>query len=657
MSENDLEKSSDTDDSVFEEWSIGGSNGEDSSAEEANIEELNIEEFKIEEQSPDEPKKKRRKGRLLLQVALVITLSFAVLIVIADIAVIFGGKKSTMDTAEELLQKDIRDMQAGNAFLAEHGWLVDYFYEHGAGLMDSVTDEDMEQSDFLFDDEMLLIADTFPREQLETFTPLQQKLYAYHMFYKVYGDFMVSAEYLFIQQKTVFIMDIRDGREGFLYQYADPSYTDPEKRYQFTELGMIRKDLAPSEDTRKKLRSAASDEMQFYEEKETEDGKYYMIGYAPLKVDGENRLILGIGVDWTRQKSLQDSTLYQVLNSLFAGFVLVAGVLLIFLHRAAVDPAVKIQKGVRDYAKNKDSRAVVDQMKTIRKRNELGVLADDIADMVTEIDRYTAENAALSEARNRVETELSLATHFQRELLPKGTMQTDRFRLAASMDPAREVGGDFYDFFLLDEDHLVFLIADVSDKGMSAAFFMAITKTMIKSRARMGGKASEIIPYVNEMLEENNPEGHFVTSWIAIIDLRTGEVNSCNAGHDYPAFCMSEAGYVIEKMPHGTPIAFGLGAAPVDYDFTMPHGGRILLYTDGITDAMRADGERFGAERLQQVLNDNRDLEDEELLAAITRAIREFAGDAPQFDDMTMLSFTYLKSEAATQKEESEEET
>ena len=201
MSENDLEKSSDTDDSVFEEWSIGGSNGEDSSAEEANIEELNIEEFKIEEQSPDEPKKKRRKGRLLLQVALVITLSFAVLIVIADIAVIFGGKKSTMDTAEELLQKDIRDMQAGNAFLAEHGWLVDYFYEHGAGLMDSVTDEDMEQSDFLFDDEMLLIADTFPREQLETFTPLQQKLYAYHMFYKVYGDFMVSAEYLFIQQK------------------------------------------------------------------------------------------------------------------------------------------------------------------------------------------------------------------------------------------------------------------------------------------------------------------------------------------------------------------------------------------------------------------------------------------------------------------------
>ena len=119
--------------------------------------------------------------------------------------------------------------------------------------MDSVTDEEMEQSDFLFDDEMLLIADTFPREQLETFTPLQQKLYAYHMFYKVYGDFMVSAEYLFIQQKTVFIMDIRDGREGFLYQYADPSYTDPEKRYQFTKKKVRKK----HEERQRSIRSTA----------------------------------------------------------------------------------------------------------------------------------------------------------------------------------------------------------------------------------------------------------------------------------------------------------------------------------------------------------------------------------------------------------------
>ena len=208
------------------------------------------------------------------------------------------------------------------------------------------------------------------------------------------------------------------------------------------------------------------------------------------------------------------------------------------------------------------------------------------------------------------------------------------------MTPAREVGGDFYDFFMVDPDHLAILIADVSDKGVGAALFMAISKSMIKMRAQMGGSPSEVIAYVDQKISETNDAGMFVTLWLAYIDLNTGHTVACNAGHDYPAI-MKDGTFTIEKTTHGSPVAFLPGMPFPELEFDLSPGDRIFLYTDGVPEAVDQNRERFGTERMLEVLNTHGGDTNEELLAAVCAAVAEFAGEEPQFDDMTMLGFTF----------------
>ena len=248
--------------------------------------------------------------------------------------------------------------------------------------------------------------------------------------------------------------------------------------------------------------------------------------------------------------------------------------------------------------------------------------------------------------KERVGADLSLASKIQMGMLPlKHQLLTEHseFDIHAVMNPAKEVGGDFYDFYMIDDTHLAIEIADVSDKGMGAAFFMAISKTLIKSRAGLGGSASEILAYVDKMIAEKNMAGMFVTVWLGIIDLTTGHVDVCNAGHDYPAVSLKGQDYVIEKTPHGPPISFIPGVPFTGYEFDLEPGDRIFLYTDGVNEAKRSDGERFGIERMLTVLNEHKNDDNEQLIAAMKESVAMFVGKEPQFDDMTMLSFTFNK--------------
>lgn len=246
--------------------------------------------------------------------------------------------------------------------------------------------------------------------------------------------------------------------------------------------------------------------------------------------------------------------------------------------------------------------------------------------------------------QERIGADLELASRIQFGMLPKEDQIKEdikEFDIEAIMQPAREVGGDFYDFYMISENELVIEIADVSDKGLAAAFFMAITKTLIASRAGMGGETSDIISYVDKMVSEKNDTGMFVTVWFAIINLETGHVKVCNAGHDYPAVMKDGQEFVIEKTPHGPPIGFIPGATFVDYDFYIKPGDRIFLYTDGLNEAKRSDGERFGLERVLKVLNSQKDSSNKQLIAAMKDSVKMFVGNEPQFDDTTMLSFTF----------------
>ena len=269
--------------------------------------------------------------------------------------------------------------------------------------------------------------------------------------------------------------------------------------------------------------------------------------------------------------------------------------------------------------------------------HEFNYMQESIVDYMENLQSVTAE-------RERVGAEIEIATSIQQGMLEKLSPNfTDKkeYDLYAQMRPAREVGGDFYDFFMVDDDHLAILIADVSDKGVGAAFFMAISKTLIKTYSQTGLSPAEILAYVDKRLAEKNDAGLFVTVWLGIIDLNTGHMKVCNAGHDYPAIMKAGEEYTIEKTPHGPPLAFipGLEFPEIEYDLGV--GDRIFLYTDGVNEAKRPDEERFGTDRMLEFLNSHKEESCEEQILGMTKAVDEFAGEEPQFDDMTMLGFTF----------------
>ena len=229
------------------------------------------------------------------------------------------------------------------------------------------------------------------------------------------------------------------------------------------------------------------------------------------------------------------------------------------------------------------------------------------------------------------------------------------FDLYASMDPAKEVGGDFYDFFLVDDDHIALVMADVSGKGVPAALFMVIAKTLIKNRAQLGESPAEILKNVNEQLCEGNEAELFVTVWLAVIEISTGRGLAANAGHEHPVIRRADGKYELVTYRHSPAVAAMEGTKFREHPFEMYPGDRLFVYTDGVPEATNAENELFGAERMLAALNRDPDASPEELLHTVRKEIDAFVGDAPQFDDITMMSFCYngaprtkeLKLEAA----------
>ena len=208
------------------------------------------------------------------------------------------------------------------------------------------------------------------------------------------------------------------------------------------------------------------------------------------------------------------------------------------------------------------------------------------------------------------------------------------------MTPAKEVGGDFYDFLLIDEDHLAVLIADVSDKGVPAALFMMSTKILLNYRAQQGGSPSEILHSVNDQICKNNSE-MFVTVWLGILDLNTGVMTCSNAGHEYPFIRGRDGVFRKLKDKHGIVLGAMEYARYKDYEIQMMPGDAVFVYTDGIPEANNADGEFYGLERMESALNSHADRDPEGVLQGMREDVNSFTGEARQFDDMTMLCVEY----------------
>lgn len=277
---------------------------------------------------------------------------------------------------------------------------------------------------------------------------------------------------------------------------------------------------------------------------------------------------------------------------------------------------------------------------TIPKGDEIGALAVSFRNMMDEIDDYMVNLAAVTADKERIATELNVATQIQASMLPcifPAFPERGEFDIYASMMPAKEVGGDFYDFFLVDQDHLAVVVADVSGKGVPAALFMVIAKTLIKNQAQQGRSPAEIFTSVNNQLCENNEAGLFVTSWMGILDINTGEFTYVNAGHNPPLLMRAGGEFEYLRSRPGFVLAGMEGIRYRQTTMNLGEGDVLYLYTDGVTEATNAANELYGEDRLLNVANQHKEDTPQQLLPSIKADIDQFVGDAPQFDDITML--------------------
>ena len=304
----------------------------------------------------------------------------------------------------------------------------------------------------------------------------------------------------------------------------------------------------------------------------------------------------------------------------------------VLLNRRVVGNVERINEGLSEITAGN-----LDVVLQVNDTKEFEELSDGINQTVSRLKQYIADEKA------RIDKDLEYAKTIQKAALPSvfpHYVRGKAFDLFTSMDAAKEVGGDFYDFYMLDKKHFVFLIADVSGKGIPAAMFMMTSKTQIRGLAEKKLSPAEIFTQANDAFCENNEAGMFVTAWIGILDIETGIVTYANAGHNPPVI-KQNGEYSFFKTRPGLVLGGMEGIKYKQGELQLQPGDMIYLYTDGVTESTNMDNELFGDDRLLETLKalDGKQVED--IGAGVRAAVDAFAGEAPQFDDITMLVVKY----------------
>lgn len=336
---------------------------------------------------------------------------------------------------------------------------------------------------------------------------------------------------------------------------------------------------------------------------------------------------------WTEAMFSRDISVYITVFMEFVVFGMLFIVVYFLIKKLVVDNMAKINRSLA-----KITSGNLDTLVDVRTNEEFASLSDDINSTVLTLKRYIAEAAA------RIDKELEFAKTIQHSAIPTVFPPYpghSEFDIYAAMDTAKEVGGDFYDFYFVGENKLGFLIADVSGKGIPAAMFMMTAKTIIKGYAESGKSVDEVFTIANEKLCESNEAGMFVTAWFGMLDLLTGKVEFVNAGHNPPLVRHKDSTFDYLKSKPSFVIAGMEGMKYRRNEFFLSSGDEIYLYTDGVTEATDSENRLYGEERLVMFLNTLHGLSGEEICHAVKADVADFVGDAPQFDDITMLYLKY----------------
>ncbi len=392
------------------------------------------------------------------------------------------------------------------------------------------------------------------------------------------------------------------------------------------------------------------------------DGREYYISYFPMEETGWS---LGIAseineiiapstqtktiIDQAGKKSQStiDSKISKLLFWLAGIFVICCAVSLFFAYVISLEiikPINKLKQGVKKIGEGDLSFEI-----KVDTQDEVGELAGAFNKMTKDLNSYIKNLAETTAEKERINSELSIAKQIQLGMLPcifPAFPERDDFDIYAITDPAKEVGGDFYDFFFVDDSHLAIVIADVSGKGIPSALFMVISKILIKNQLLEGMTPAKTLEIVNNQLYENNEAGMFVTAFVGVYDIKTGEFVFSNAGHNPPLlYRKGRDRFETIKMDHGFVLAGISGRKYKDYKINMSKDDIIFMYTDGVTEASNSKSEMFSDERLKEVLNSStiRHLNIRDMIIDVKSEIQEFASGAPKFDDMTIMAFKVLK--------------
>ena len=374
----------------------------------------------------------------------------------------------------------------------------------------------------------------------------------------------------------------------------------------------------------------------------------YLDGYRYMfRIDDMN-LITGMTFDVS---SMQHAVMVHTIRFLIAFIILQIILVLVcrfLLFRNFIKPLKIIEKNVREYSKTKDADSAKKSLEKVDSDNEIGSLSDGVYEMICEIEDHLDEIRTVTAENERISVELDLAQKIQTDMLPSifpPFPENTQFDIYANTDPAKEVGGDFYDFFMVDKTHVALVMADVSGKGVPASLFMVVAKTLIKNYALMGGSPAEVLDKVNTQLMDGNEEGMFVTVWMAVIDINTGKGLAANAGHEHPVIRHKDGSFELVKYKHSLAVAMMPGVPFEEHEIEIKPGDRVFVYTDGLPEARNSDKEFFGTDRMLDVLNKDPDAKGQALLTAMINEMSSFVGNAEQFDDVTMLIFDYYGSD------------
>ena len=374
------------------------------------------------------------------------------------------------------------------------------------------------------------------------------------------------------------------------------------------------------------------------------DAGNYMDFYSFLDRAGGTPILVGLTYDLTSineqiQSETRNDTAAAVLGQL--GLSVICMLMVYFL---ALRPLKTVQANIRRYRETKDGLAVKADLSRVNSKNEIGELTKDIIELTEEIDNYVDEIETITSEKQRIESELDMARRIQLSMMPNlfpPFPERKEFYLHAYVDPAREVGGDFYDYFFIDDDHLCLVIADVSGKGVPAALFMMAAKIILKSSAMQGKSPAEILTATNRAICENNPQDMFVTVWLGVLELSTGNLTAVNAGHEYPAVKRADGRFEVIKTKHSLFIGGMDDVTYKEYELDLKPGDKIFVYTDGLPEATDSAGEMLGMDRMTDALNEYLDEKPRPLIEGMRESVNKFVKDAEQFDDITKMCLEY----------------